>query len=187
MNDMGRSVERFRILAVWVRLVAPKPIRLRKTVAPAQTVVARFHDDGFAEWPTLHWSLRRHTRASGAILSRLHDSELSSQHACHGYSHGQLREGREPRMRERYLLQKSTGVPGRRSIVCRLNEEKVVKPSRMPIVTKARPTGETSRGPSGPVSPVNNPMTREPSTLTVACPRERCCALLRQSRPTSRT
>ena len=38
------------------------------------------------------------------------------------------------------------------------------------MVTKARRTGDASRGPSGPVSPANNPMTREPSTLTASVP-----------------
>jgi hypothetical protein len=57
-----------------------------------------------------------------------------------------------------------------KSIVWRLNEENVVNPPRMPMVTNARANGETSRGPSGPVSSVKKPITKEPITFTASVP-----------------
>jgi hypothetical protein len=61
-----------------------------------------------------------------------------------------------------------------RSSVCRLNDEKVVKPPHIPTMTKARKLNEATARPPGPVKVAKNPITNDPMMLISIVPQGNC-------------
>ena len=61
-----------------------------------------------------------------------------------------------------------------RSSVCKLNDEKVVNPPQKPTITNSRQGSGQGYRPCARVSVPKNPITNDPSTLTISVPQGKC-------------